>query len=112
MQSAVESDGNRFLEMPAMIPSDMASSGQLARDGGRPGIAAALFMTYLAALALSCALLGRSLPFPQVLIVRDKIEHLARHGDDYDVIFIGSSHIQSQVLPSVLNRWPWLEVCR
>jgi hypothetical protein len=58
---------------------------------------------FFIAFAASCGLLGRCLPFPQVLIVGDKIEHLARHGDDFDVIFIGSSHIQGQVMPSVFD---------
>jgi hypothetical protein len=60
-------------------------------------------VVFFVAFAASCALLGRSLPFPPVLIVRDKIEYLARHGDEYDVLFIGSSHVQGQVMPSVFD---------
>ena len=92
---------------------------QISRDGekGRPealkrvasishqstGSRAWIVAVFFIAFAASCGLLGQCLPFPQVLIVRDKIEHLARHGDDYDVVFIGSSHIQGQVMPSVFD---------
>ena len=59
---------------------------------------------YLAAFIVSCLLLGRWLPFPEVGMVRAKLEHLAAHGDDYDVIFIGSSRIHEQVLPEIFDR--------
>jgi len=59
---------------------------------------------FFAALAASCAILGRCLPFPEVPRVREKLEFLAKHGDDYDVIFIGSSQVNWQVMPSVFDR--------
>ena len=37
-------------------------------------------------------------------MVRDKIEYLARHGDEYDVLFVGSSRIHSQVMPAIFDR--------
>jgi hypothetical protein len=59
---------------------------------------------FFAALAVACAILGRYLPFPEVPRVRDKLDFLAKHGDDYDVIFIGSSQVNWQVMPSVFDR--------
>ena len=36
--------------------------------------------------------------------VREKIAHLAEHGGDYDAIFVGSSRIQSHIMPAVFDR--------
>ncbi|HEY3901850.1 MAG TPA: hypothetical protein VGM54_24770 [Chthoniobacter sp.] len=69
------------------------------RPSAGPGVISIFFATFIG----SCALLGCFLPFPRILIIRDKLEYLARHGDDYDVVFIGSSHIQGQVMPSVFD---------
>lgn len=59
---------------------------------------------FLAAFALACSGLRRYLPFPEVPVVRDKLAHLARQGGDYDVLFIGSSRVQFQVMPSIFDR--------
>lgn len=37
-------------------------------------------------------------------MVRDKLVHLARQGGDYDVLFIGSSRVQFQVMPAIFDR--------
>jgi len=52
----------------------------------------------------SCSLLNHELPFPEVPVVREKLLHLAGRGDDYDVLFVGSSRIHFQVLPSIFDR--------
>ncbi|MEI9897860.1 MAG: hypothetical protein WDN28_29380 [Chthoniobacter sp.] len=36
--------------------------------------------------------------------MRDKIEYLARHGDEYDVLFLGSSRVHCQIMPAVFDR--------
>jgi hypothetical protein len=59
---------------------------------------------FFAALAASAAILGRCLPFPEVPRVREKLEFLAKHGDDYDVLFVGSSQVNWQVMPSIFDR--------
>ena len=59
---------------------------------------------FLATFAASCGVLGRCLPFPEIPLVRDKIEYLARHGDDYDVLFLGSSRVHCQIMPSIFDR--------
>ena len=61
-------------------------------------------MLFLVAFAASCGVLRRCLPFPEVPVVRDKLAHLARQGGDYDVLFIGSSRVQFQVMPSIFDR--------
>lgn len=37
-------------------------------------------------------------------MVREKHAHLSAHGDDYDVLFLGSSRVQFQVMPSIFDR--------
>ena len=53
-------------------------------------------MVFFATLIASCVLLRHGLPFPPVPVVREKIEQLARCGDDYDVLFLGSSRVYFQ----------------
>ncbi|MDR3406447.1 MAG: hypothetical protein P4L99_28440 [Chthoniobacter sp.] len=71
----------------------------------RPSAArsALLGVMFLAAFVTTCVLLRRSLPFPEVPVVRAKLGHLARHGDEYDVLFVGSSRVQFQVMPVVFD---------
>jgi hypothetical protein len=59
---------------------------------------------FFAVFAVTCAVLSRCLPFPEVPRVREKLEHLAHHGDDYDVLFIGSSQVNWQVMPAIFDR--------
>ena len=68
------------------------------------GFVALLTAIFFAALGTACTLIGRWLPFPDVPTIRDKMEHLALHGDDYDVIFVGSSRVHFQVLPSIFDQ--------
>ena len=37
--------------------------------------------------------------------VREKLRHLTEHGDEYDVIFLGSSRVQYHIMPSVFDRF-------
>jgi len=68
------------------------------------GKSALLGVIFLTAVFSTCALLGPCLPFPEVSTVREKIEHLARHGDDYEILFVGSSHVQFQIMPTIFDR--------
>jgi hypothetical protein len=52
----------------------------------------------------SWAVLGRCLPFPAVPVVREKVEQLSHYGDEYEVLFVGSSRIYFQVLPSIFDQ--------
>jgi hypothetical protein len=80
--------------MPASLPISRQPIGYFAVIG-------AIFLT---AFILSCAFLGRYVPFPYDPAVGAKIEHLARHGDDYDVLFIGSSRVHHQIMPTIFDR--------
>jgi hypothetical protein len=60
-------------------------------------------LTFGATFILSCAAIGRFLPFPDVPVVRTKFAHFAAHRDDYDTLFLGSSHFYYQVIPSVFD---------
>jgi hypothetical protein len=59
----------------------------------------------LAALAfvLTCAILKTALPFPEVEIVSPKLRAFTRHKDDFDTVFVGSSHIYHQVSPTIFD---------
>ena len=55
--------------------------------------------------ALTSWLAGRCLPAPELpQTIREKLAHLAAHGDDYDAIFVGSSRIQNHVMPGIFDR--------
>ncbi len=90
----------RHVTSPARGGDDAPSSTS------RPSVGsyALNFIVFFAALVLGCAVLGRLLPFPDVPRVRPKLEFLAKHGDDYDVLFIGSSQVNWQVMPSIFDR--------
>ena len=70
-------------------------------SGGQHALLIAVFFL---ALSGSCLVLGSFLPFPAVPLVWDKIEQLTKHGDEYDVLFLGSSCIHSQIIPTTFER--------
>lgn len=47
-----------------------------------------------------CALLGRLSPFPDVPGIAPKWAWFARHRDEFDVLFIGSSRLYHQIIPA------------
>jgi len=55
-------------------------------------------------LGLTCFGIGRSLPFPEVSVIRPKLDWLARHGDEFDVLVIGSSRVQQQFMPPIFDQ--------
>jgi hypothetical protein len=59
----------------------------------------------LLSFALVCVALGCLLPFPDVPVVRTKFAHLATHPGEYDTLFLGSSHVYYQIIPSVFDEW-------
>lgn len=60
----------------------------------------AFFVTF----GLMCWVLRSVLPFPQVPVVHVKVAHLAKHIDDYDTLFIGSSRIYRHVVPALFDQ--------
>ena len=61
------------------------------------------FAAFIAAFVLVCAGIGAVLPERKVAFVSQKLEWLAEHGDEYDVLFIGSSRIYRQLVPEVFD---------
>jgi len=53
---------------------------------------------------LVCAILNAWLPFPEVEIVSPKLRAFTQHKNDFDTVFIGSSHIQHQLSPAIFDR--------
>lgn len=55
------------------------------------------------AFVLTTSLLARLAPYPEMGDVDDKLRFLAAHGDDYDVLFFGSSRVLRGVVPEVFD---------
>jgi hypothetical protein len=87
-----------------MNPAGAALAAPSATYRPIAGRSALLVAVYFCALSVGCLALGRWLPFPDVPVVREKLAHLARHGDEYDVLFVGSSRLYFQVLPSIFDQ--------
>jgi hypothetical protein len=60
-------------------------------------------LLFSATFIISCLAIGRSLPFPDVPVVRSKLAHFAAHRDEYDTLFLGSSHFYYQIIPSLFD---------
>jgi hypothetical protein len=58
---------------------------------------------FLGALGAACAFFAAILPFPDVPGIRQKLDWLAAQGDDFDVVFLGSSRVEQQIIPSVFD---------
>jgi hypothetical protein len=61
-------------------------------------------VTFLLALALVSVVIGMITPTPNVPIVTTKVHWLQEHGDDFDVIFLGSSRTYRQVIPELFDQ--------
>jgi hypothetical protein len=59
---------------------------------------------FFSGLALASLAIGRCLPFPDVPGICQKLNWLAKHGDDFDVVFIGSSRVEQQIIPEEFDR--------
>ena len=55
---------------------------------------------FLLGLCLTCWVIRINLPVPKVPAVQAKLAHLAEHINDYDTLFLGSSRIYHQIIPS------------
>jgi len=68
-------------------------------------------LAFLAGLGLACWGIGRVLPFPEVLVVQAKVEHLRAHPQTYNTVFLGSSRIYHQIIPEAFDasmaKTPW-----
>lgn len=64
---------------------------------------AANVMIGAVAFLLTSALLQLVLPMPEMEQITPKLRHLAEHGGEYDVIFVGSSRVYHGVSPEVFD---------
>ena len=75
---------------------------------GRPvrhGRAVLAVAAWVLGFGLSVRLAGLGLPPAETpAYVRERLTHLAAHGDEYDAIFIGSSRIKNHIMPAVFDR--------
>ncbi|MDB6148969.1 MAG: hypothetical protein JWQ44_417 [Chthoniobacter sp.] len=61
-------------------------------------------LLFAIAFCIVCALIGKALPFPEIPIVSQKLLQMEERHDDYDTLFIGSSRIHYQVIPTLFDR--------
>lgn len=68
------------------------------------GRLALLLVTFLGGLILACVAIGAALPFPEIPLVTAKIEFFRQHANEYDTLFLGSSRIYHQIIPSLFDQ--------
>lgn len=61
------------------------------------------FAAFIAAFVLACAGIGAVLPERKVPVLTSKFDWLAQHGDEYDVLFVGSSRTYHQLAPEIFD---------
>ena len=66
--------------------------------------AALNILAFLAAALLVATAIARVTPFPHIAIVTSKVAHFQTEGDDFDVLFLGSSRTYRQVIPEMFDR--------
>jgi hypothetical protein len=73
---------------------------EMLRSVGRVAFGVSVFgLTF----ALACAGIGALLPFPDVPLVEAKLRFFKAHANEYDTLFIGSSRVYHQILPSLFD---------
>jgi hypothetical protein len=53
---------------------------------------------------LGCLLIDQALPREFPAVVREKLAHLAAHRGEYDTLFLGSSRMESHIIPALFDR--------
>jgi hypothetical protein len=56
------------------------------------------------AFVLVCAGLNAVLPFPEIEVVSPDLRFFKEHRDEFNTVFIGSSHIHHQISPAIFDR--------
>lgn len=56
------------------------------------------------ALVASCLVIHPLLPFPDIPEVTPKLRYFVEHKDEFDTLFVGSSHIYREVIPETFDR--------
>jgi hypothetical protein len=60
-------------------------------------------LAFLVSFCVVCFAIRESLPFPAVPVVQSKIEYLQDHVNEFDVLFLGSSRMYHQIIPSLFD---------
>jgi hypothetical protein len=58
----------------------------------------------LLAFVLVCAGLNALLPFPEIDVVSADLRFFKEHQDEFNTVFVGSSHIHHQISPAIFDR--------
>jgi hypothetical protein len=58
----------------------------------------------LLAFVLVCAGLNALLPFPEIDVVSAELRFFKEHQDEFNTVFVGSSHIHHQISPAIFDR--------
>ncbi len=86
-------------EMHHSGPSGTASPANSERTPVRAAVFLRNIGVFLAVCTLACVGLRAALPFPRINTIGTKYRYFAKHRDDYDVLFIGSSRFYHQIIP-------------
>ena len=86
--------------MPLTLPLLKPSIAPTPVDGARSRWRAVLLVgLFCVGMFGTAAVVDRWLPMLPVPLVKDKVEWLAQHGDEYDTFFIGSSRTLCHIIP-------------
>ncbi|MDR3405977.1 MAG: hypothetical protein P4L99_26060 [Chthoniobacter sp.] len=55
------------------------------------------------AFLLTCLLVEHVLPPELPWLIREKVAHLAAHGNEYDALYLGSSRVENNMMPAVFD---------
>jgi len=88
---------------PILVPATGAPSAEPSRPSRRWHHNLLNALLFFAALAGTGVLLDSGLPFPDIPLTGEKIRFLSLRGDEFDTIFIGSSRVNFQIIPSLFD---------
>lgn len=58
----------------------------------------------LSAFVLTCLSVDHAFPRELPWLMREKVAHESAHGDSYDALFVGSSRMENNVMPTIFDR--------
>ncbi|MHC4384587.1 MAG: hypothetical protein ACYS0J_17355, partial [Planctomycetota bacterium] len=87
-----------------MVQSALVRTSDPPRRLVSPAAAVIHVVLFLIAFVGTCHLLGAMLPQSPHSTVSLKLDHFAEHKDEYDTIFLGSSHVYRGIDPEAFDR--------
>ena len=94
---AVRVESATKIESLSLNVGSLSPKFSLGRGFLNVGIAALAFV-------LVCAGLNALLPFPEIDVVSPNLRFFKEHRDEFNTVFIGSSHIHHQISPAIFDR--------